>query len=96
MARRFVGVLVVLVVAGVFLYDQRLGIRALGVVEIAVGIYFIKAGKVPYGWRGFPASGYLTGWGAVASGLVAIVIGALFLVAPGAVEPLFCGRRGCT
>jgi len=96
MAQRSVGVLLVLIVAAVFLYDQRLGIRALGLLEVAVGVYFIKAGKVPYGWRGRPASGYLTGWAAVASGVLAIMIGVLFLVAPGAVEPLFCGRSGCT
>jgi hypothetical protein len=82
---------VVVVVA--FLYDTVLGIRMLGLWGIACGIYWIRTGKIPYGWRGMAPSGYLTGWAAVAGGGVAITLGMVFLVAPKLVEPLYSVHR---
>jgi hypothetical protein len=93
---RLVNFLIFAAVAAVFLFDTVLGIRALGLAEVAVGVYWIKAGRVPYGWRGSPPSGYLTGRAALAVSALAISIGILFMLAPTAVEPLFCGHRGCT
>ena len=93
---RLVSFLIFAAVAAALLFDTILGIRVLGLAEAAVGAYWIKVGKVPYGWRGFPASGYLTGWAALAAGALAIAIGILFMLTPTAVEPLFCGHRGCT
>jgi hypothetical protein len=93
---RLVSFLTFAAVAAAFLFDTILGIRALGLAEAAVGVYWIRVGRVPYGWRGFPPSGYLTGWAALASGAIAISIGILFMLAPTAVESLVCGHRGCT
>jgi hypothetical protein len=93
---RLVSFLIFAAVVAAFVFDRLVGIRALGLAEAAVGAYWIKVGRVPYGWRGFPPSGYLTGWAAAGIGAFAIAIGILFLLAPTAVEPLFCGRSGCT
>jgi len=83
-------------VVGAFIYNTTLGIRALGIVEIAVGAYWIKTGQVSYGIRGRPPSGYLTGWPAIAAGVAIIILGIAFLTAPMLVKPFFCGRRACT
>ena len=85
---------VLIVVA--FMYDTTLGIRALGLAEIAGGAYWIRTGEVPYGIRGRSPSGYLTGWAAIAAGLALVALGVLFLIAPTVIKPLFCGRHACT
>lgn len=95
MTQRLASLLVFACIVAVFLYDRLTGIRVLGFLELAFGLYVIRVGKVPYGWRGFPPSGYLTGWAATACGVFLICLGTFFLVTPTAVEPLFCGRRGC-
>jgi hypothetical protein len=84
-----------LVVAAFFIYNTLLGIRALGLAEAAVGLYWIRTGSVPYGWAGRPPSGYLQGWAAIGCGVLAIALGLLFLMAPKVVEPLFCDHRRC-
>ena len=93
---RLTSFLVFAAVVAAFLFDTILGIRTLGLAEAAIGAYWIKVGRVPYGWRGLPPSGYLTGWAALAVGALVISIGLLFMLAPAAVEPLFCGHHGCT
>ena len=88
-------ILALLMLVGVFIYDRMWGIRALGVAMVVGGIECMRTQRIPYGIRGRPPSGYLTGRAAVAIGVVAVGLGVLSLIAPKAVEPIFCGRRGC-
>ena len=85
--------LIFAVLVAAMLYDTILGIRLLGFAEMGCGIYWIRSGKIPYGWRGMPASGYLTGWAAVGVGVLAIALGAVFTVVPKLVEPFFRVHR---
>jgi hypothetical protein len=93
---RFAGLIVLALLVSAYFYDRLLGIRAFGCAEVVVGVYWLKAGRIPYGWRGQAPAGYWTGWVVVALGALAIGIGLFFLAAPAVVEPLLCGRRGCT
>jgi hypothetical protein len=81
--------LIFAVLVAAMLYDTILGIRLLGLAEMGCG----SSGKIPYGWRGMPASGYLTGWAAVGVGVLAIALGAVFTVVPKLVEPFFRVHR---
>jgi len=77
-----------------FIYDKILGIRVVGLAEIGYGIYFIHTKHIPYGWRGMPPSGYLTGWAAIVVGSAVVLFGAAFTVAPTFVEPIFFSHHG--
>jgi hypothetical protein len=79
---RFAGLLLFVLLVVAFIYDRILGIRALGLVETMVGAYWLKVGRIPYGWRGRPATGYLTGWLAITVAVAAIGLGILFLAEP--------------
>jgi hypothetical protein len=83
------------IVVAAFVYDTTLGIRVLGAAEILGGLYLIKMGRISYGIRGRLPSGYLSGWPAIAVAIAVILLGVVFLAAPGLVKPAFCGHRGC-
>lgn len=93
---RWWSLLVLAALIGAFAYDRLWGIRAVGLGLIANGFESIRTRSVSYGWRGRPPSGSLTGWPAVGFGSVVVALGLLLVVAPHRVEPLFCGRHGCT
>jgi hypothetical protein len=83
---RSVSLLIFALLIIAFIYDRLIGIRALGLAETLVGAYWLKIGRIPYGWRGRPAAGYLTGWAAVAVALAVIGLGILFLSEPRLVD----------
>ena len=82
LGNRSVGLLIFAVLVIAFIYDRLIGIRALGLAETLVGAYWLKIGRIPYGWRGRAAAGFVTGWAAVAVALAAIGLGVLFLTEP--------------
>ena len=75
------------------LIDQRLGIRAMGVAEAGFGVWVIWKRKIPYGIAGRPPSGYLSGWLAVVAGLVAVLLGAIFIAIPESIEHVFAHSK---
>jgi hypothetical protein len=77
--------IVVVLVAAAFLYDRILGLRAMGVVEMAYGFWAIWIRRVPYG---DPPRGHLTGVSAVVVGLIAVALGLFFVLAPKVVDDL--------
>lgn len=76
-----------------YLYDPILFVRASGVYLLIGAGYFVRAGRIPYDWRGRPPSGYLTGPAVLVVGVLLAGIGLLFLLAPHRVLPWFAGRR---
>jgi hypothetical protein len=82
-------VFVVLVVASI--YRLTLGIQFAGAAVIWTGFLFVRTARVPYGWRGQPPSGYITGIPAVVTGLAVIGLGIYMLARPEAVAAW--GRR---
>lgn len=82
MGIRIVSLFIFVLLVIVFFYDRIIGIRALGLVTTLIGVYWLKMGRIPYGWRGRPAAGYLTGWMAVTVAVSAIGLGILFLAEP--------------
>ena len=93
MSARVSSFLLFVVLVAALMYDTILGIRVLGLAEIGYGVYWIRSGKIPYGWRGMPPGGYLTGWAAVGVGALAVALGAVFTVAPKLVEPFLRVHR---
>ena len=77
--------IVFVLLVATFIWDPIIGTRALGLVEVVLGVYWLKIRRVPYGWEGRPPAGYLVGWPAVAAGALAIGIGVFFVAAPGVV-----------
>jgi len=80
-------------VVAAFLYDEPLGIRAIGISAIVCGVHWVREGKVAYGWRGAAPSGYLTGWSALGAAGVVLGLGVWFLIDPKVVEPFFHRHR---
>jgi len=94
-AERIIGIVVFIIVVAAFFYDRIFGWRALGMTEVAYGIWVIWTRRVSYGWEGRPPSGYITGSFAVVVGLLAIGLGAVFIVAPQVIdEVLSNAQRG--
>jgi len=91
--RRFSGYAIVIAIAIAFAYDWRLGVRITGASEILCGIFWLRAGRVSYGWRGRPSSGAPTGGWAVAVALFLMALGAVLLAAPQVALPVLCGSR---
>jgi hypothetical protein len=85
--------LFIVFVVAAFLYDELLGIRAVGISGIICGVHWVREGKVPYGWRGAAPNGYFTGWGALGAAALVTGLGVWFLVAPKVVEPFFHHHR---
>jgi len=77
-------------------YARLFGIRAFGLAEIAVGVYWLKVERIPYGWRSQAPAGYWSGWMVVALGSLLVGIGLLSLAAPAFRLAILCGSHGCT
>jgi hypothetical protein len=94
--RQFSGYAIVVVIAIAFAYDWRLGVRVIGASEVLLGLYWLRMGRVSYGWRGRPSSGALTGGWAIAAALFVLALGVVLLVAPQFALPILCGsHRNC-
>jgi len=85
-AERIIGVIVFVAVVAAFFYDRIFGWRALGVAEVAYGIWAIRVRRIPYGWEGQPPAGYFTGGAAVFVGLLAVALGLLFVIFPRVID----------
>jgi hypothetical protein len=85
-AERIIGIVVFIIVVAAFIYDRIFGWRALGIAEVAYGIWVIRTRRVSYGWEGQPPSGYLTGGFAVIVGLLAVALGAVFVFVPEVID----------
>jgi hypothetical protein len=70
------------IVAAFVLLGATAGIRMLGIVLFAQGIYFVLRRRIPYGWEGQEPSGYLTGWVAIGLGILSGAAGASAVVWP--------------
>src|SRR5207249_7018650 len=77
---RLLALLLLALLVSAWFYDRLVGVRAFGVTEITVGVYWLKVGRIPYGWRGQAPAGYSSGWVGVALGSVLVVVGVLCLV----------------
>ena len=93
---RLVALLLLALLVSAWFYDRLVGIRAFGLAEIAVGVHWLKVGRIPYGWRGQAPAGYWSGWVVVALRSLLVGIGLLSLAAPAFMLPILCGPHGCT
>ena len=82
---------VLVVVVSAFAVDRLWGWRALGLAEAAWGVWMMVTRRIPYGIEGRPPVGHITGGFAVAIGLAAVALGALFILAPAAVDAFLGG-----
>ena len=81
------------VVIACYFYDPVLGVRALGIDALVVSAVSFRSGRIPYGVRGQPPAGHLTGGPAIFGGIVLAVIGLACLFAPHRVLPLLGSRK---
>lgn len=79
------GMLAFAIIAIASMYRVTLGIRLAGLEVLLFGCYVVRVRKVPYGWRGQPPSGYITGVPAVAIGLALVGLGIFMLARPASV-----------
>ena len=93
MLNRGASLLLFAVVVVALIYNTILGIRFIGIAAVIQGGYIIRTGKISYGWRGMPPSGYLSGWIAIGIGVLVILLGMVFVGAPELVEPLYRTQR---
>ncbi len=84
-----VSIVVFIVVVIGFAFDRLIGWRLLGFAEAAWGAWMIITRRVPYGIEGRPPTGYVTGIPAVIIGLLAVALGAFFVVAPRLIDGFF-------
>ncbi len=79
----FVGLACFALIAVAFwLFGEVVGVRMLGLVMLGQGAYFVIHRRVPYGVEGKPPAGYLSGWAAVAVGVLGGLIGLALIAWP--------------
>jgi hypothetical protein len=72
-----------LVVVGLFVFvSTKAGTRALGACMLFGALAEWREGRVAYGWKGQPPSGYVTGWFARLLSLVLGAVGVAVLIWP--------------
>jgi hypothetical protein len=71
------GMAAFLVVVGLFVFvSTKAGTRGFGACTLIGAFLQARDGRIAYGWKGRPPSGYITGWPAT---LLTLVFGALGL-----------------
>lgn len=65
------------------------GTQMAGLALLVQSAVFVKQRSVPYGWRGAPPSGFITGVSAIFWSVVLAVLGVVMLIKPDLFAPLF-------